>query len=146
MNRTYIFLTFAVYGIGGTQIYVRNKLRFLQERGWDVSVITTEVKGSAPLVVKELAPYQELIFPELLKNPNLYTKRERDKILDRLCAAIGDVSKDSVIEPNFIQVTFWGELLAQRLGIRNFVFLIQEDYRIRIKSYLDFFKYKLERG
>lgn len=146
MKKTYIFLTFAIYGIGGTQIYVRNKLRFLKERGWDVKVVTTELAGNNPLVVEDLSPYQDLVFPELLKNPNLYTGKERREILDRICAAIGEVSKESVIEPNFIQVTFWGELLAERLKIRNFVFLIQEDYRIRIKSYLDFFKFKFDRG
>lgn len=144
--RTYIFLTFAIYGIGGTQIYVRNKLNYLRQKGWEVKVITTESKGMDPVVIKELFPYQEMVFPELMKNPNLYTPKEREKILDRMCQVIGEVSKDSVIEPNFIQVTFWGELLAKRLGIRNFIFLIQEDYEIHIKNYLRFFKYKFKRG
>ena len=146
MKKTYIFLTFAIYGIGGTQIYVRNKMRFLMDRGWDVKVVTTEIAGNNPLVIEELSSFSGLVYPELLKNPNLYTKKERERILERISSAIGPVSPDSVIEPNFIQVTFWGELLAEYLGIRNFIFLIQEDYRIRIKSYLDFFKYKYDRG
>lgn len=144
--KKYIFMTFAVFGIGGTQIYVRNKLNFLRKQGWDVCVITTEPQGKDGVVVKELSPYQNAVFPELMKNPNLYTKKEREEIIDRICTVIGDVTSESVIEPNFIQVTFWGELLAKRLGIRNFVFLIQEDYRIRIKDYLDFFKFKYDRG
>ncbi len=144
--KQYIFLTFAIYGIGGTQIYVRNKSNYLKEKGWDIKVITTESKGMSSVVVKELLPYQEMVFPELMKNPNLYTPKEREKILDKVCQIIGEISKDSVIEANFIQVTFWGELLAKRLGIRNFIFLIQEDYEIRIKNYLKFFKYKFERG
>lgn len=146
MKKTYIFLTFAIYGIGGTQIYVRNKLRFLKERGWDVKVVTTELSGNNPIVIDDLSLFQNWVFPELLKNPNLYTKKERRVILEQICAVIGEVSKESVIESNFVQVTFWGELLAERLGIRNFVFLIQEDYRIRIKAYLDFFKFKFDRG
>lgn len=140
----YIFLTFAVFGIGGTQIYVRNKLRYLEQNGWNVKVVTTE-KGS-DLRVAELLPYKNMVFPELLNNPNLYSQREKKAILDRLCEALGKISTGSVIESNFIQVTFWGELLAKKLGIKHFIFLIQEDYHIHIKSYLRYFKYKFDRG
>jgi hypothetical protein len=87
-----------------------------------------------------------MVFPELLNNPNLYSQREKKAILDRLCRVIGKISSGSVIESNFIQVTFWGELLAKRLGIKHFIFLIQEDYHIHLKSYLRFFKYKFDRG
>lgn len=144
--KTYIFLTFAIYGIGGTQIYVRNKLNYLRKKGWDVKVITTEPENADSVVVKELLPYQNMVFPELMKNPNLYTEEEREEILERICQVLGRISQDSVIEPNFIQVTFWGELIAEKLGIRNFIFLIQEEYEIRIKSYLKFFEYKFKRG
>ena len=144
--KKYIFMIFAVFGIGGTQIYVRNKLNFLKKQGWDVCVITTESPGKDGVVVKELLPYQNAVFPELMNNPNLYTKKEREAIINRLCTVIGDITPESVIESNFIQVTFWGELLAKRFGIRHFVFLIQEDYRIRIKNYLEFFKFKYDRG
>ena len=73
--KKYVFITFAAAGIGGTQIYVRNKLLFLREKGYDVTVIVTEPPGGQKVVVKELEPYVKNCFPELTINPRLYTKR-----------------------------------------------------------------------
>lgn len=142
--KKYIFLTFAVFGIGGTQIYVRNKLLYLQKRGFEVKVLTTEADGE--IMVKELEAFAELTFPEVMNNPYLYSKNEREHILDKMCKALGEVDKDSVIESNFIQATLWGELLAQKLKIKHFILLIQEDYTLGLAPYLKYYKFKLDRG
>ncbi len=144
--RKYIFLTFAVRGIGGTQIYVRNKLRYLQKAGWTVSIISTENEGADEIYVKELKPFGDAILPELLTNPYLYTPLRRRSILKKLESLIGQYSSDSVIETNFFQVTLWGELLAEKMGVRHFIFLIQEDYRNLGQEYLRYYSYKYDRG
>ncbi len=142
--KKYVFITFAVPGIGGTQIYVRNKLLYLQRKGWDVSVISTEPGDD--IFVKELRPYANSIMPELMDNPYLYSSKKREKILEKMVGYIGEWDKDTVIETNFFQVTLWGELLAKKLGIRHFVFLIQEEYRNLPKSYLEYYSFKYDRG
>lgn len=143
----YIFLTFAVCGIGGTQIYIRNKLNYLRKRGWKICVVTTEPGES--IIIPELEPYKSGIFNELTYNPYLFTSRQRNRILDRVTEYIrrfGDTSGKIVIESSYIGISPWGELLAERLSAKHFIFFIQEDYRFRVDTYRQFFSFKFDRG
>lgn len=142
--KKYVFLTFAVSGVGGTQIYVRNKLLFLQKHGYDVTVICTEPGND--VVVKELKPYEQFVLPQLLKNPYLFSKKDRKRIIDKMTGWIGDTDCEVVIETNFIQVNLWGELLAKEIGAKHFAFLIQEDYSLSDLRYMKFYDFKYNRG
>lgn len=141
--KKYIFLTFAVSGIGGTQIYIRNKIKYLKSKQWDVSVICTEPGHS--ICVEELKEYENCVIPELMSNPYIFTNAERKQIINKAKIMIGEISQDTIIESNFIQVNLWGELIAKELGVKHFVFLIQEDYSIKDKRYIDFYDYKYTR-
>lgn len=146
-NKLYVFLTFAVCGIGGTQIYVRNKLKYLQKRGWKVCVVTTEPGDN--IIIQELAPYKSGIFNELTYNPFLFTKRQRNRILDKVVSYIGnfgDFAGEIIIESNYIGISPWGEILAERLSAKHFIFFIQEDYRFNVDTYRHFFSFKFDRG
>lgn len=142
--KKYVFLTFAVSGVGGTQIYVRNKLLFLQKHGWDVTVICTE--PGHDVCVKELRPFEENVLPELLKNPYIFSKKQRQEIIGKMQNIIGDTDCEVIIETNFIQVNLWGELLAQEIGAKHFAFLIQEDYSLSDLRYMRFYDFKYQRG
>lgn len=144
--KKYIFLTYAVTGIGGTQIYLRNKINFLQSRGWQIFVFATEsANADNKVYIKELEPFVEWITPDLIKNPFILTRKERESILNRLEQGIGKAD-EIVIESNYVQVTLWGEILAQRLEAKHFIFFIQEDYRLNIPQYIEFYKFKYLRG
>lgn len=142
--KKYVFFTFAIFGIGGTQIYVRNKILYMQKLGWETVVVSTE--PGEKVLVKELCPYTKGVFPQLLKNPYLYTKQERNFILNELSSYIGNSADEIVIESNFMGITPWGELLAERLKAQHFIFLIQENYSIKSRKYLEFFEFKYKRG
>lgn len=145
--KTYVLFTFAIYGIGGTQIYARNKLLYMQSLGWKTCMVTTE--PGTEILVKDLAPYQNGVFPELMQNPYLLSKVQRNKIIGKVISYIREfatANDEVIIESNFIAITPWGELIAKRLYARHFIFLIQEDYRIKSKPYLDFLFYKYQRG
>ena len=145
--KKYVFLTFAVAGIGGTQIFVRNKLLFLRRQGYQVTVITTEPGRYEDICVEELRPHFGFITPELIKNPYLYGRKSREDILSRLSHHIDPQNGDEItIESNFIAVTLWGELLARKLHARHCIFLIQEDYRLPFPKWLRFFAFKYRRG
>ncbi|MCR4900451.1 MAG: hypothetical protein K5907_06520 [Treponema sp.] len=141
---TYVFLTFAVHGIGGTQIYVRNKLLFLQKHGWGVKIITSEPGDN--IMVKELAPYAKDIVPTIVKNPGICSNREREEALRRMIELVGTSGENVVIETNFMAATPWGEMLAERLHARHLILLIQEDYRLNAPKYQRFFAWKYDRG
>ena len=142
--KKYVFLTFAVHGIGGTQIYIRNKLIFLKKYGWDVNVITSELGNN--IMVKELAPYANDIVPEIAKNPGLCSKRERENALQRMIEIVGKSSDIIFIETNFMGATPWGEMLAERLKAHHLILLIQENYNLKAPKYQKFFAWKYDRN
>ncbi len=145
--RKYVFLTFAVAGIGGTQIFVRNKLLFLQRQGRQVTVITTEPGRYEDICVEELRPFFPMITPELIRNPYLCSRKFRETLLCRLESFIAPEAGDEItIESNFMAVTLWGELLARRLKARHLIYLIQEDYHLPFPKWLRFFAFKYRRG
>lgn len=144
--RTYILFTFAIFGIGGTQIYARNKLLYMQRLGWKTCMVTTE--PGKEVLVKEMGQYIDGVFPQLMKNPYLYAPCKRKKILKRIFKYLQSYISDSseiVIESNFMAITPWAELIAQKLNAKHFIFLIQEDYNIKSKKLLDFFSYKYDK-
>ncbi len=141
---TYVFITFAVHGIGGTQIYVRNKLLFLQKHGWNVKIITSEPGDN--IMVKELAPYEKDIVPTIVKNPGLCSRNEREAALQRMSEMVGTLGENVLIETDFMAATPWGEMLAERLHARHLILLIQEDYRLNAPKYQNFFAWKYDRG
>lgn len=139
--------TFAIYGIGGTQIYARNKLQYMQNHGWKACMVTTE--PGKDIMVKEMYPFKDGVFPELMRNPYFYNVRQRKKIINKVLKYIfnfANPADEIVIESNFMAITPWAELVAKELNARNFIFLIQEDYNIQSKRYLDFFYFKYNRG
>ncbi len=141
--KKYVFLTFAVSGVGGTQIYVRNKLLFLQQQGWEVIVISTEPVGE--ICVKELLPFADYGVPELMKNPFLFTRKQRKALVDTIISWIG-VGDEVVIESNFTPVNVWGELIAKEISAKHFAFLIVEDYSLSDLRYMKFYDFKYQRG
>ena len=143
MNK-YIFLSFAVPVIGGTQIYLRNKLLYLEKKGWSPIIITEESEGE--ICVKELLPYKDYIIPELIQSPWLLKKSKRLEVIEKMVRIIGEVDHNTVIETNFIMATLWGELLAERLKVKHFIFLIQEDYSLINVKFMKYFEFKLKRG
>ncbi len=142
--KKYVFLTFAVSGVGGTQIYVRNKLLFLQKHGWDVTIICTE--PGHDVCVKELKPYEDFVLPQMMKNPYIFSKKQRQEIIEKMKSFIGETDCEVVIETNFIQVNLWGEILAEEIGGKHFAFLIQEDYSLSDLRYMRFYDFKYQRG
>lgn len=145
--KTFVLFTFAIYGIGGTQIYARNKMKFMQSKGWSTCMVTTE--PGSEILVKEMQPYTGGVFPELMRNPYLYSSWRRNKIISKVITYIRSFGSDTdeiLIESNFMAITQWAELIAEKLRVRNFIFLIQEDYNIRSTKLLDFFSFKYDRA
>lgn len=146
-KKLYIFLTFAVCGIGGTQIYLRNKIKYLHNKGWKTCVVTTEPGDN--IIIKELAPYKHGIFKELANNPYIYSRLKRKRLLKNIINYIHQFEgnpDEIIIESNYIGISPWGEILAERLIAKHFILFIQEDYRFRVVSYLKFLSFKLNRG
>ena len=139
----YVIFTGNIGDMGGAQMYVCNKAKYMKKKGWDVSVFSV---ASSEIHLDELKKYTGLIIPEMLYLPNCYKKKERESITERLVDLIGeDLDSECIIESNTANLSLWAELLAERINARHFCFLLDEEFSID-KSLLDFFKYKDRRN
>lgn len=142
--KIYMFMVYAVVGMGGGQMYVNNKCRFLTDRGWKV-MIFSGLQGE--LVIHELESYPTYTFPELNIMPNVFKEKDKRKFVDTMVKCIGAETNDEiVIESSFSPGTYWGEILACRLRARHIVcFLDERPDLIIYEEYIPFFEFKLKR-
>lgn len=135
---TYIFLTFSIVGIGGSQIYTRNKALYLKENGWNV-VIASALEGE--ILIEDLKVYSTNIIPEIRFKPHVYPKRTVDRILNKL---ILETSSDGevVIESHSISLSLWGELMARKVNGLNFVFTLEEHNNVN-NATIPYLQFKL---
>ena len=139
--KTYIFICITIAGVGGAQIYTRNKANYLKSKGWNVVVFSFTQR---PIYIQDLKQYQDGIF-EVLNIPSyFYTKNQQTKILNSLVAQV-DKSEEYIIECHAVMLSSWAELLAKRLGGRHFLYSLDEKPKVYsfIRDYLNF---KLKRN
>lgn len=139
--KTYIFVCISIAGVGGAQIYTRNKVNYLKSKGWNVVVFSFTQR---PICIQDLKQYQDGVF-EALKIPSyFYTQNQQTKILASLLAQV-EKSEEYIIECHAIMLSSWAELLAKRLGGRHFLYSLDEKPKVYsfIRDYMDF---KLKRN
>ena len=143
MNR-YIIMTMGITGMGGGQMYVRNKMRYMEEKGWNVTVFGC-LRGE--IVIPDLKKYNDCTYDELTCAPFVYTKKFVETVINKIINR-AHIGKDDnvIIESGTAHMSYWAELLAQRCKGRNLCFLLDErnDFLVD-KSYLPFFIFKLRR-
>lgn len=143
--KKYIFLVKGIEDLTGAPRYVNNKCKLLKEQGWDVAVFWSY--DVSPAQLEHLIPFdkKEYIIHELLFYPYWFTKRHRNKVVERIVSQIGQ-AEQIVIESNKLQLGAWGEMIAKRIYAKHISFVTDEHIRIQNKSTFDFFYAKLEKN
>ena len=143
--KKYIFLVKGIDGLSGGPRYVNNKCRYLKAHGWDVQVIWTYDVVNVQL--EHVKPFDnpQHLFHELQFYPCWFTKRQKNKIIDRIIAVVGG-GDYIVVESNKLQLGAWGELLAERLGAKHICFVTTERLKIKNKPTFEFYYSKLKRN
>ena len=140
--KTYIIFHNNIDGMGGGQMYVCNKARYMERLGWSV-VIFSSTDG--PVLIPELDKHRKYIVPEMILSPLVYSKQYAARITDRLLSLLPH-REDCVIESGSARMAFWGELLAQKLHCKHMVHLLYERPDEAIpESYLPYYWFKWER-
>lgn len=142
MGKTYVIFTGTIAGMGGAQLYVSNKAAYLQSRGWQVCVFSDR---DAPILIPALESHRDGIFPELHCWPQLLRRRDVERTLKTLENRIGSDPGELLVESNTPHMSCWAELLAQKLGARHFLFLLDEQYPMD-PGFRPYFEEKFSRG
>jgi len=140
--KKYIFFASCITGMGGAQMYLRNKSLYLQEQGWDVSLVSAQ-RGK--IYILELKRYDWFI-PELGFNYYLFSGRKRERIVNEIIGNfIQQQFEDIVIESTCMSECTWGEVVAEKIGARHLCYILQEYNVANSFTERNFLRFKYER-
>lgn len=147
--RKYIFITTDIHPLGGMQIYISGKSKYLESIGWNVYVIYPSfVKGKC--VFPQLNKYISGRNISMSFYPGELSSGKIKKTL-RWVRNYIDYSRDDevLIESNHDKSAIWGEIIAKDLNAKHACLCCNEIFRGPYKhyeEYLEFFKFKYDRN
>lgn len=139
---SYIILTPEIGNMGGGQMYTNNKVRYLKEHGWNVQVFYFKDGGS--IKMPYLKEYDGNVIPEFRSAFYYVPISRRNRIAKRIQTNIVG-SEAIIIESQLIDLAFWGEDIAKRIGAKHIVNFIEEQVPVMNDKKLSFFEYKLKK-
>lgn len=140
--KKYIIITPSIINMGGAQMYVRNKIVYMQEMGWKVDLVSAQ-KGK--VYIPELRQF-DCFIPELAFDYYLFSKSKREKAIDILVnRVLDDDYEEIIIESTCISECTWAEVLAERCNARHLAYLLQEDNTLTAETDQQFVKFKFDR-
>lgn len=150
---TYIIITYDIHPIGGAQAYTAGKARYLENSGWNV-VVLFNGDNSGVCHIPYLNKFLCGGVNDLLDLPyNLHEKARESIIEEIITNTIGNSIGDrTIIESHYDVAAFWGELLAEKLKCKHYIFCCNECYRNKngyvthYKNNLGFFYFKYRRN
>ena len=141
----YVFFTNSMGGYSGGPTYVRNKLIYLKDKGWEVQVFDGTGFSNINIEMEQLKEFAGNRYQELFYNPYWLREPRREKIISTIIEKIG-TDDNIVIESNCPVMSIWGELISSRIGAKHLVYLISEKLKVSDSSLYQYYKYKAGRN
>ena len=142
MMKKYVIMNPLLAGMGGGQMYTRNKILYLENQGWETDVIYA---SQGKILIKELQKYDS-VFPELIFPMHYFSKKKCEKIVNSIANKIKDDKYEEIIvESTYFATSTWAEAVSARIGAKHYVYLLQEENLVRNRSLLDFLIFKYQR-
>ena len=146
--KKYVILSYSIRHIGGTQLYIAGKAKYLEKNGWKVYVFFSDKKGITS-DIPYLDKFANGAVLGLETQPGSYFKNIQEKVIMKMVEHVGWEKHDEiVIESHADTFALWGELLAVQLGAKHYCFICNEIFQGPGKCYqdnMDFFYFKLQR-
>lgn len=146
--KKYIFVTTDIHSLGGIQIYVSGKSKFLEKNGWNVYVIYPSFSKES-CVFPFLDKYQNGRNANLSFYPGELPKKALSNTISWMKQVIDFSPNDEVlIESHHDRSAAWAEIFAQELKGIHACLCCNEVFRGKNKhyiEYIDLFKYKYDR-
>lgn len=144
MDNKLIIITSSIGGMGGAQMYVANKVKFFQSRGWEVFVFYYFY--TEKILLNELERYENNYLPDL-KYPIQYVPFFRKKeIVSQIERFVKPNNSNLLIESQLTNAAYWAEYIASCLNARHVVNNIEERIPVLNEDENKFFEFKLLHG
>lgn len=139
--KQYVIITYDIHPIGGTQAYTAGKARYLEKRGWHVIVFFAGGK-EGQCAIGFLDRYLAGGIRGLARLPYRIDDDYRELILSQMEQCLQKKADEIIIESHYDVAAFWGELLAEKVCGRHYIFCCNEHYR-NFEGYITFYKENL---
>ena len=141
----YIIVTPTIDNMGGAQMYVRNKLLFLESLGWRVQIITAEANKN--ILIPELLPYKDNHWGELRFNSYEQSRSRVKKVVSEILISLGRLTDESsiIVESTCMEEATWGEIIAQKLRAKHLFYSLQESNSATNTGVREFLIFKHDR-
>lgn len=140
--KKYIILTSGISDMGGAEMFNNNKVDYLMHHGWEVDVFYFGQVTN--IMLTKLRVYSENRIPELGCSFARITKKNRDKIILKICNNASSY-KSIVIESQLALLAQWGEIIAAQIGAKHILNCMEEKINSSSTQELAFFEFKLRR-
>lgn len=144
-RKLYLILNESITGIGGSYIYIMNKLNYYKNLGYDVNLIHG---GHAVFktVIPKLEKYVNNKEEEIRLPIHYLSKKKQLMYVDGIIKKYElDSYSDVIIESSTYNQATWGETISSRIGAKHFVLLLTEKPVITDRNAYNFFNFKLSR-
>ncbi|MBO7144309.1 MAG: hypothetical protein J6W13_05710 [Salinivirgaceae bacterium] len=142
MGKRYVIIADSLSNMGGAQMYIRNKMLYLRNQGWSVTITAAKAKN---IIIPELKEINHII-PELQYCKYYYRKGIQKRISEKLSKIVADRDyEEIIIESTSIVQSTWAETVAQKVGARHIVYLLQERNDVDNQGLREYFLFKHSR-
>lgn len=131
-------------GIGGWQLYIDARATYLSDRGYEVYLIS--ISDEKDIKLSSFRNSMHLCIPEVHMPPASYTKKQQECIVKRIYEFLNsDNNEDMTIESTDMNLSMWGEIIAEHYQARNFSYLLHSHFPQQNRYVQDFFLFKYKR-
>lgn len=144
-SQLFVFMAISSRGLGGSYIYMNNKLRYYAKLGWDTLLIHAN-SYSVNDAIPGLSEFDNNYDLRLRMPPGYFSDATRKRVLSSLIERFYLRKYDKIlIESSELYMALWAEMLAKELNAKHLVFLLSEHNAINSKSMFDFLEFKASR-
>lgn len=140
--KTYIIIASAIGNMGGGQMYVNNKVKYLRENGWEVTVFFP--CATKNILLDNLKEFSNNNIPDMNFGFYYVPSYRRNQIVRFIKKQI-DIHSDLIIESQTLPLSFWGEYLAKRLGAKHIINCLEEQFEKLSLAQYEFLLFKMKR-
>jgi len=120
--KKYILFVNTISKIGGAELYILRKIKYLENNGFKVYIVSGSAKN---IEFNEFYKHEFLENKKIVMSPNLFCKNEVDGILKKILTFIRYQEQDEIfIESHQIYPAMWAEIFAQKVKRVNLVYCI----------------------
>lgn len=137
----YIFIVNTICNIGGAELYMRQKKKYVESLGYNTIILYCNHNGDVYIPEFKENSY---LFREIWYAPYCFTQKHFKYVLNRMLKTI-DGDSTSIVESHWPRFSLWGELLAEKLKCKHFLYCLEETYPKLSNSMYKFLEFKLGR-